>query len=79
MSDPKIPNFPELMEALRGAREDYDTRALRAQEADRAKSSAHERLNQAQIALNNAMAQLKADAPWDTTWHNEKRKERPNV
>jgi hypothetical protein len=65
----KVVSISDAEALLKSARSAYEAAAADAAEADRAKTQARGALNDAQIAFDNAVAAIRADAPRDTKWH----------
>ena len=61
------------LEQLRTARQAYDEAYHRNQETERILTSRLNDLNAAQKAFDEAVAELKKDAPWKTDWHAERK------
>jgi outer membrane protein TolC len=59
-------------QALADAREKHDDVKVDLDSAERRMTVARNELNEAQKAFDAAVAQVKADAPWNTKWHSEK-------
>jgi hypothetical protein len=55
--------------ALDEAREKYNEAERREKEASRDEINARNRLNEAQKAFDAAVAEVKANPPWNSEWH----------
>lgn len=65
-------NIASCAELLAKARADFNSAESEHKQSERLMTDARERLNEAQKTFDEAIAELKADAPWNTKWHAER-------